>query len=575
MSTKLERYVWVTIAVAVLLVGALAALPTVAEAQAEAQEEEEDTSGDTRQAEQSAYESNDPAAKHRVVEPGDSLWAIVQERLGPNASPQQVANDVERIYWLNRDRIGDNPNLLAEGQELSLAPLSSPSGDIPQTEPVVVAGPPVAATEEQPATQEQPTEPGPGVEDTGEPKEQGASTAVASSLPEPYNAQHQQRRLLGLGVLALTLLLAILAALRLPLRRSVGRSQPRATSQAYANRQASGVGRLGAALAVGGPRKKILRGRAPGAKRLPPPRKLGAAPVYSPQVRRSLRRAQRLESREKAAVTSHPGALVIGLALSLAVLTGLPSTAEAQDVASEHHARTANQTAYETTAQPDPPDRLVVHPGDSLWSIVQERLGPNASPGLIDHEVGRIFELNRQRIGDDPDLILPGQELSLASLVQGTEHATDASATEFTATTAEEPARLEPNEEPALEPAVSEPAVEQPAEDEPAARNVEPSYTESADVDDRRLPDALTLLFSSGLFVFALAVATFGAWKLLRVRRLLIERPEASFRHDRSGHYGVGYYDQPQRSEWEEDEPAASAQASAPTANGSRPSKSR
>ena len=265
--------------------------------------------------------------------------------------------------------------------------------------------------------------------------------------------------------------------------------------------------------------------------------------------------------------------------LLVGALAALPTMAEAQAEAQEEEedtsgdTRQAEQSAYESN---DPAAKhRVVEPGDSLWAIVQERLGPNASPELIDHEVGQIFELNRQRIGDDPDLILPGQELSLASLVQGTEHATDASATEFTATTAEEPARLEPNEEPALEPAVSEPAVEQPAEDEPAARNVEPSYTESADVDDRRLPDALTLLFSSGLFVFALAVATFGAWKLLRVRRLLRERPEASFRHDRSGHYGVGYYDQPQRSEWEEDEPAASAQAPAPTANGSRPSKSR
>lgn len=280
---------------------------------------------------------------------------------------------------------------------------------------------------------------------------------------------------------------------------------------------------------------------------------------------------------------------IVIAALSAATLAVLPGVAEAQytygaltGAGQNTDETTANQTAAATATRPVPETatpatsatRVVVDPGDSLWSIVQERLGPNASPELIDHEVGRIFELNRQRIGDDPDLILPGQELSLASLVQGTEHATDASATEFTAMTAEEPARLEPNEEPALEPAVSEPAVEQPAEGEPAARNVEPSYTESA-VVDRWLPDTLTLLLSSGLFLFALAIATFGAWKLLRVRRLLRKRPEPSYRHDRSDHYGVGYYDQPQRSEWEEDEPAADAQASAPTADGSRPSKSR
>jgi hypothetical protein len=460
--------------------------------------------------------AHEPAAA-LVLEPGDSLWAIAQERLGPEAFPQQVAEETGRIYGLNRHRIGDNPNLLAEGQELSLAPVSGPSGDIPQTEPVVVvAGPPVAAAEEQPATQEQPTEPGRGVEDAGEPKEQGASTAVESSLPEPYNAQHQQRRLLGLGVLALTLLLAILAALRLPLRRSVGRPQPRATSPAYANRQASGVGRLGDALAVDGRPKKILPGRAPGAKRLPP-RKLGSAPVYSPQVRRSLRRAQRVESREKVAVTSHPGALIIGLALSLAVLTGLPGTAEAQDVASEHHARTANQTAYETTAQPDPPDRLVVHPGDSLWSISRERLGPSASPEQIANEVRRTSELNWERIGDDPNLIFPGQELLLA---QGPEPATNAPTTGFAAppepASAERPtsdeAVFEPDDEPAPEPGAEQPA----AEDDPTAGNVEASSL----VERIRLP----LLVPLGFFLFALAVAVFGAWKLLTTKRVLANR---------------------------------------------------
>jgi hypothetical protein len=78
---------------------------------------------------------------------------------------------------------------------------------------------------------------------------------------------------------------------------------------------------------------------------------------------------------------------------------------------------TADQTAYATTAQPEPPDRLVVHPGDSLWSISRERLGPSASPEQIADEVGRTFELNRERIGDDPNLILAGQELLLSPAV--------------------------------------------------------------------------------------------------------------------------------------------------------------
>jgi LysM repeat protein len=63
-----------------------------------------------------------------LVTPGDSLWAIAQGYLGPEATPQQVANEVERIFELNRERIGDNPNLILVGQQLSLVSMSEPSG---------------------------------------------------------------------------------------------------------------------------------------------------------------------------------------------------------------------------------------------------------------------------------------------------------------------------------------------------------------------------------------------------------------------------------------------------------------
>src|SRR3712207_5491104 len=53
-----------------------------------------------------------------VVVPGDSLWSISSEQLGPNATPQQIATAVERIYALNRIQIGD-PNLIFAGQKRS------------------------------------------------------------------------------------------------------------------------------------------------------------------------------------------------------------------------------------------------------------------------------------------------------------------------------------------------------------------------------------------------------------------------------------------------------------------------
>jgi LysM repeat protein len=55
-----------------------------------------------------------------VVKPGDTLWSISEERLGPQATSQQIASEVERIYALNRERIGPNPNLIVSGQKFSL-----------------------------------------------------------------------------------------------------------------------------------------------------------------------------------------------------------------------------------------------------------------------------------------------------------------------------------------------------------------------------------------------------------------------------------------------------------------------
>lgn len=55
--------------------------------------------------------------------------------------------------------------------------------------------------------------------------------------------------------------------------------------------------------------------------------------------------------------------------------------------------------------------RLVVHRGDSLWSIAARRLGPEAQAADIDTEWHRWLAANRDVIGPDPDLILPGQLL--------------------------------------------------------------------------------------------------------------------------------------------------------------------
>jgi len=55
--------------------------------------------------------------------------------------------------------------------------------------------------------------------------------------------------------------------------------------------------------------------------------------------------------------------------------------------------------------------RLVVHPGDSLWSLAARQLGPRATAARIASTWPRLYAANRRAIGADPNLIHPGQQL--------------------------------------------------------------------------------------------------------------------------------------------------------------------
>jgi nucleoid-associated protein YgaU len=46
-----------------------------------------------------------------------------------------------------------------------------------------------------------------------------------------------------------------------------------------------------------------------------------------------------------------------------------------------------------------------------LWSIVARHLGPDVSDGEIARAWPAWFEANRAVVGDDPDLLRPGQVL--------------------------------------------------------------------------------------------------------------------------------------------------------------------
>lgn len=54
---------------------------------------------------------------------------------------------------------------------------------------------------------------------------------------------------------------------------------------------------------------------------------------------------------------------------------------------------------------------VVVHRGDTLWGIVAAQLGPGAGDAEVAAAWPRWYAANRTVIGDDPDLLLPGQVL--------------------------------------------------------------------------------------------------------------------------------------------------------------------
>jgi hypothetical protein len=222
--------------------------------------------------------------------------------------------------------------------------------------------------------------------------------------------------------------------------------------------------------------------------------------------------------------------LVAGVALSLAILAMLPETAEPQEDTNGAWTQAEQNTTKDTTianenagalavSRPanEPSTRLVVYPGDTLWWIAQERLGPNTTPQQIVNEVERIYQLNRALIGDDPDLILPGQELLLPTTAGPAEvapadeaPAAPAAPAATAAALADEPSALPVSEQPAEEaaPAPAEEAAPAPAEE--AQSFLEPY------INDIGL---LNLGFNFLLFAFALLATIFMVWKLRQTRR--------------------------------------------------------
>jgi LysM repeat protein len=209
-----------------------------------------------------------------VVRPGDTLWSISEERLGPNATPQRIAREVERIYALNRHRIGPDPNQIFSGQELSLPPAGgSSSTEEAATKNMAQKTAQEAATGTVEGAQQQANHPNlpkapasaataavPAVGSLSTDTQAAAGTLVG--IFAEARATADGRRLLGWGIIALTLVVCALMAWKLPMRRSLSddlevwvipsghQGRPHASLQAY-DAWSSGFSANGAASSEG------------------------------------------------------------------------------------------------------------------------------------------------------------------------------------------------------------------------------------------------------------------------------------------------------------------------------------
>src|SRR5215204_491895 len=161
--------------------------------------------------------------------------------------------------------------------------------------------------------------------------------------------------------------------------------------------------------------------------------------------------------------------MVLAVLAALSILAVLPGTAQAQEEAEaqEHTGPTASVEVEQNSTTDDERDasattRLVVEPGDSLWSISEEHIGPGATPEQIAYEVQTIYELNRDQIGENPNLIFPGQEFFLVSAAPRGAAAAPEQPVAVTEQQAPEPIAVEPegvSDSPAAEDAAIEDVV--------------------------------------------------------------------------------------------------------------------
>jgi len=88
------------------------------------------------------------------------------------------------------------------------------------------------------------------------------------------------------------------------------------------------------------------------------------------------------------------------------------------DAGNVEPATPSSTATHQMAVQPDRPDTpYIVKPGDCLWRIAREILSARGGSEPSSVEIARfwpaIYEANRSLIGDDPNLIHPGQPLQI------------------------------------------------------------------------------------------------------------------------------------------------------------------
>lgn len=93
-----------------------------------------------------------------------------------------------------------------------------------------------------------------------------------------------------------------------------------------------------------------------------------------------------------------------------AIIAGLPVPDRATGGPGRPHDPATAPAPAPTQA---PTRAVVVQPGDTLWAIAEADVGASASDAAIAAHWQRIYALNRDEVGSDPDLIRPDQHLQL------------------------------------------------------------------------------------------------------------------------------------------------------------------